>query len=95
MDQIWQELGSIDMEFKDFMQFLADNYIVGISVACVVVIAVYLVFSIRLMISARREGINACASALIPIYNLILWVRKWRRKKKNSATLAEDEEIEL
>lgn len=77
------------------MQALADYYIVGISVICVLVVTLYLVFSIRLIITSRREGINACASALIPVYNLILWIRKCRRKKKSLAVFDEDEEIKL
>ena len=83
------------MNFKEIMQALADHYVVGISVMCVLVVTLYLIFSIRLIITSRREGINACASALIPIYNLILWIRKCRRKKKNSIVIEEDEEIEL
>lgn len=83
------------VSFSEIMQALADYYIIGISVICVLVITLYLVFSIRLIITSRREGINACASALIPIYNLILWIRKCMRKKKNSAVFDEDEEIEL
>ena len=83
------------MSFKEVMQALADYYIVGISVLCVIIVSLYLIFSIRLIITSRREGINACASAMIPVYNLILWLRKWRRKKKNSTVMDEDEEIEL
>lgn len=83
------------MSLGSVMQFLADNYIVGISIACVLVVALYLTFSIRLIVTSRREGINACVSAMIPPYNIILWIRKCRRKKKNSIIPDEDEEIEL
>lgn len=83
------------MSFKEVMQALANYYVVGITIICIVVVTLYLIFSIRLIITSRREGINACASAMIPIYNLILWLRKWRRKKKNSKLMGEDEEIEL
>lgn len=77
------------------MLVLQQNYVVGMSVACTVVVALYLAFSIRLIVTSRREGINACASAMIPVYNLILWIRKWRRKKKNNQAIPEDEEITL
>lgn len=77
------------------MLVLQQNYVVGMSVACTVVVALYLAFSIRIIVTSRREGINACASAMIPVYNLILWIRKWRRKKKNDQVIPEDEEITL
>ena len=94
MDKIILER-SDTLSLKDIMLILQQNYIVGISIACVIVVALYLAFSIRLIVTSRREGINACASAMIPVYNLILWIRKWRRKKKNNIVLAEDEEIEI
>lgn len=90
------------MSISESMAYLAENYIPGIVVLCVVVVAGYLFFSIRLIVNARREGLNVCISAMIPIYNLIIWLRKVFRKHKNNKirrennrVLAEDEEIEL
>lgn len=85
------------------MKTLADYYLYGIVVCCVIVVALYLVISIRLLLSARKEGINVCVSAMIPIYNLTLIPRKWwvkykrkrPSKKKEEDVYAEDEEIEL
>lgn len=90
------------MTLSETILALSENYVIGISVLCVVVVAGYLFFSIRLIVTARREGLNICMSAMIPFVNLIIWFRKCLRKHKNnkirrenSRVLAEDEEIEL
>lgn len=83
------------MGISGIMAFLADNYIYGISVSCVVVISMYLAFSIRLIVTARRVGMNICASAMIPIYNIVLWVKKCIVKHRASKPYGAEEEIEL
>lgn len=77
------------------MYTLAENYILGIIALCVIVVACYLIFSIRLIKTSRQEGLDVCTSAMIPIYNVVLWVRKCIRKYNNSKTYKLDEEIEL
>lgn len=83
------------MELSNIMYFLADKYVYGISVACFLLVVCYLVFSIRLIVRARKLGINICASAMIPVYNLTVWVRVLFKKRRESRPYSEDEEIEL
>lgn len=83
------------MSFSELMQFLADNYTIGIPIFISLLIGVYLLFSIRLIITSRREGLNICVSAMIPVYSLILWVRKCIRKRKNNKKIKPDAEIIL
>lgn len=83
------------MSFSEIMQFLADNYVIGMSVFIVLLISIYLLFSIRLIITARREGLDICVSAMIPIYSLILWIRKCIKKRKNNKKFKPDAEIVL
>ena len=84
------------------MKIASEYYTYGIVVCCIIVTALYLAFSIRLIITARREGVDVCASALIPIFNIGLFFKKAYRKRKrvklekeSSDIFEEDEEIEL
>lgn len=77
------------------MQYLADNYVYGIAVLCSVVCIIYLIFSIRLIVTSRREGINICASAMIPFVNIIFWVRKCVVKHKNNKVFKDGEIIKI
>lgn len=70
------------MSLSEIMATLADQYIVGITLCCLIVSGLYIAFSARLIITARAEGMNVCASAMIPVYQLILWFRKCLRKRK-------------
>lgn len=85
------------MVYREFMQMLADEYIIGISVLIVFVIAIHIFFSVRLIVTSRREGLDVCVSAMIPVYNLVLWarksIRKYRNKKIDKIEL--NQEIEL
>lgn len=90
------------MTLAESIEYLGENWIVGISVLSSVVVVLYLVFSIRLIVTSRREGINTSMMCMIPVLNIFLWFRKcWRKHKnnkiriENSRVLAEDEEIEL
>lgn len=83
------------MDISSFMALLAEEYVIGTAITCTVVVAIYLTFSIRLIVTARREGINVCASAMIPVYNLILWFRKCLRHRKNTKKIKPNSEITL
>lgn len=85
------------MVYREFMQMLADEYVIGISVLIVFVIAIHIFFSVRLIVTSRREGLDVCVSAMIPVYNLILWVRKSIRKYRNKKIdkIELNQEIEL
>ena len=77
------------------MLYLADNYVYGIAILCCVVSAVYIAFSVRLVITSRREGINICALAFVPVLNIILRVRKCVVRRKHNKTFKEDEIIKI
>ena len=85
------------MVYREFMQMLADEYVIGISVLIVFVIAIHIFFSVRLIVTSRREGLDVCVSAMIPVYNLVLWVRKSIRKYRNKKVdkIELNQEIEL
>lgn len=83
------------MDISSIMQLLADEYVIGTAVIAVVVVTAYLTFSIRLIVTARKEGIDVCASAMIPVYNLILWIRKCIRHRKNTKKIKPNSEIIL
>lgn len=85
------------MVYREFMKMLADEYVIGISVLIVFVIAIHIFFSVRLIVTSRREGLDVCVSAMIPVYNLVLWVRKSIRKYRNKKIdkIELNQEIEL
>lgn len=83
------------MELKSLMALFAREYVVGTAVIGITVVSIYLFFSIRLIITSRKEGIDVCASAMIPVYNLILWVRKCIRHRKNNKKIKSNSEIIL
>lgn len=87
---------------SEVMKTLADYYVYGIVVCCIIVTALYLAFSIKLIITSRREGLDVCVSALVPIFNIGLFFKKVFKKKKrlklekeSADIFEEDEEIEL
>lgn len=86
------------MEFKEVMQLLADNYVVGISVACAIVIITYVIVSILIVRFCRSENINVGVSGMLPIVQLIMLLRgklTRRRRIKNESVLDADAEIDL
>lgn len=86
------------MEFKEIMQLLADNYVVGISVACTIVIITYVIVSILIVRFCRSENINVGVSGMLPIVQLITLLRGKlirRRRIKNESVLDADAEIDL
>lgn len=87
--------GKKKMTVSEVAKYLADYYIYGISIASTLFVILYLIFSIRLVITARRENMDVCVSAFIPLWNIITWVRKSLKHRKNSKIIGEDEEIEL
>lgn len=85
------------MVYREFMQMLADEYVIGSSVLIVFVVAIHIFFSVRLIVTSRREGLDVCVSAMIPVYNLVLLVRKSIRKYRNKKIdkIELNQEIEL
>lgn len=83
------------MSIAEIMALLAENWIPGVSVCIAVCVIIYLVFSIRLVVTARRVDMNVGVTAMIPVWNLVLWLRKCWRNHKLNKPIKEDEEIEL
>lgn len=82
------------MNFSNIMLVLAEKWILGYSVCTVVCIALYLVYSICLVISCRRVGYDVGVSGMIPVWNLIVLVKRiilWYKNKP----IPDDEEIIL
>ena len=78
-----------------FMSRLADMYLYGVLASIFIVVGVYVFYSVRVLLSCRKNGIDICASAMIPVYNLTLPVRVLIKKHKEKQIYGEDEEIEL
>lgn len=78
------------------MIWLADNYVAGIIVACIVVLIIYIGISLVIMFSAREEGLDICVSAMIPVWNLGILLRtKFHKKKRILAEKEMEQEIDL
>ena len=59
----------------DIVNFLRENWI-AVPIFAVVVFVLYLIFSIRLVFTARRAGMNVCMLAFIPGINIIVFFVK-------------------
>ena len=75
--------GEKAMIASEMAKFLADYYIYGISITSFLAVLLYLVFSIRFVITARKEGMDICISAFIPVWNIVTWLRKCLKHRKN------------
>lgn len=87
---------------SEIMLILAENWKIGYGILNALVLIVYLIFSIRLVITSRRIGYDVGVSAMIPLINIIVFlkkghkVRKIKKQQKNdSRLLGEEEEFEL
>lgn len=79
------------------MEILAQEWVIGYSVIGSLSVILYLVFSIRLIVSCRRTNYDVGVSAFIPFINLFIWGKKCRinRYKKSGVVISENEEFEL
>lgn len=80
---------------SETMKMLADNYIVGIVLSCIIVISLYVFISIKIMFFARKQHLDICTSALVPVFNLGILIRAIVKCKKDNAVIKENEEISL
>lgn len=80
---------------KETMAMLAENWVVGYSICLVIVLAKYLIFSIRLVITARKIGYDVGAICLVPFVNIVIWVKKCIYSRRLNRPLGEDDIIEL
>lgn len=79
----------------EIMSFLAREWIIGFSACALFFVVVYLIFSIRLVISCRKIGYDVSISGMIPLWNIIVWVRKKIFIHNNNKPILDDELIEL
>ena len=77
------------------MIWLAENYVMGIVVACIIVILLYVGVSLVGMFSAREEGLDVCVSAMIPIWNIVILIRTRIHKQHRKQKLEINDSIEL
>lgn len=80
------------------MYFLAENWLAGYIVMDILVVGIYLIFSIRLIKTSRKIGYDVGASALLPVINILIWLKKCNRSrkiKKQNKPFKENEQIKL
>lgn len=83
------------------MKFLADYWMFGMPVMCVIVLVIYLLVSVKIVKFCRSEGMNTGPAGMFPIIQLVSLLKGKHRKSKrlkeeyNSTPLADDEVIEL
>lgn len=82
------------MRSAEVMKYLADNYLWGILVVSLVCIAIYLIISISLIVKARRVGVDVCASAMIPLFNLGILFKIKKVKLQKETSQLEDRDYE-
>lgn len=75
---------------------LAENWVVGYSVFCSVVIIGYIVFSTLLVLRCRKYNYDVGVGAMIPLYNVVIFFKSIKYKKhfiKNGFSNESDEYI--
>ena len=80
---------------SETMAMLAENSKVFMLICCIICCGLYLFISIKIMLACRKNEIDVCSSAMIPIYNLLLLLRVKLKKRKESKVYSDDEEITL
>lgn len=77
------------------MMVLAEEWILGVSICIFLCILVYLIFSIRLVISCRRNKYDIGVLGMLPVVNIIIFIKNNIRKKGLIETVDDSEEFEL
>lgn len=67
---------NVDKTVQVLMYRLADNYIEGMIAVGIVIEAIYLIFSIRLLFTTRDAKMDVYSLVFIPFFNILIWVRK-------------------
>jgi hypothetical protein len=82
-------LNNTDVIFKDLMVYLSYHSNVGIILTTIIIAAIYLAFSIKLLLTTRDVKMNLYALCFVPGVNIIVWVIKCI-KNKNRKKLIRD-----
>lgn len=77
------------------MLWLAENWVVGVSVISVICVTLYLTYSILLVRSCRKVNYDVGVSAMIPIWNIIVLIKRGLKVRKLTKVIKEDELIEI
>lgn len=78
------------------MLILAREWIIGVVVSISVVLIGYLIFSILLVRSCRRNGYDIGVLGMIPFLNIIVFIKNiFLKRKLSSNTVNDDEEFIL
>ena len=77
---------------SDILEMLAREWIIGYSVFACVCVSIHIWYSVRLLISCRKQGYDVGASCMIPIWNLVISLKK-KAFVKRANTVIIDEEI--
>lgn len=80
---------------SEIMLILAREWIIGVIVSISVVLIGYLIFSILLVRSCRRNGYDIGVLGMIPFLNIIVFIKNIFLKRKLSSNIVNDEEFEL
>lgn len=80
---------------SDIMRVLASEWVVGYAVSISVCVISYLLYSILLVVSCRRVGYDVGVSGMIPIWNIVVLIKRAIFVHKKNKLIPEDEEIEL
>lgn len=68
---------------SEIMLTLAREWVIGVSVCIVICLVAYLVFSILLVRSCRRNNYDVGVSAMIPFVNIFIFIKNCILKRKN------------
>lgn len=82
------------------MLYWQNNWQMGMTLACLIVSAIYIGLSLMILFSIRKRYYDVCISAFIPVVNIIQWIRyslMYAKEKKEIKRISslETEEISL
>lgn len=84
--------------YSGMMKSLASYYYIVIPITIVIVIGIYVWYSVRTIILCRRSGMDIGMSGMIPVWNVILRIRrviKGIRERRKARKEKEEEVFEL
>ena len=82
------------MSFSEIMLLLAEEWEVGYLVCASVCVVSYILYSVLLVRSCRKVKYDVGVSGMIPLWNLVVLVRRMFKARKVKP-IAEDEELIL
>ncbi|MGV3076424.1 hypothetical protein ACEE21_15200 [Clostridium baratii] len=68
---------------SEIMSTLAREWVVGVSVCIAICLIAYIVFSVLLVRSCRRNGYDVGVSGMIPFVNIFILIKNCIYKRRN------------